>query len=321
MSVKQKSMPLQALSMLLALVFTALSFASCSAQNTSQAVQTLSYTDALGRNVELPKSPARVAALLGSFADVWTLAGGTLVAAAEDAAEDFGISMEGVINLGGAHSPSLEALISANPDLVLASASTASNVAMREALEAIGIPVVYFNVDHFGDYLQMLDVCTDLTGRKDLYLQNGVQIEEQIQQVKREFAALNLPESERTVLLLRASSGFVKAKGSTGTVLGEMLADMGCINIADSDASLLENLSIESILCQNPHRIFAVTMGSNTDAATENLFELLRENPAWASLDAVRENRIFVMDKQLFNLKPNARWGLAYETLYETFTK
>jgi len=62
-------------------------------------------------------------------------------------------------------------------------------------------------------------------------------------------------------------------------------------------------------------------MGNDTDAATQNLFDLLHHNPAWASLEAVRENRVFVMEKQLFNLKPNARWGLAYETLYETFTK
>ena len=321
MSVYRKKTSVRILSVIFALILILGACQSCTTPSEQQEIQTVAYTDALGRNVKLPKNPLRVAALLGSFADVWTLAGGRLVAAAEDAAEDFGLPMEGIINLGGAHSPSLEALISANPDLVLASASTASNVAMREALEAIGIPVVYFNVDHFGDYLQMLDVCTDLTGRKDLYLQNGVQIEEQIQQVKREFAALNLPESERTVLLLRASSGFVKAKGSSGTILGEMLADMGCVNIADSDTSLLENLSIEGILRQNPNRIFAVTMGNDTEAAIQNLFDLLHNNPAWASLEAVQENRVFVMEKQLFNLKPNARWGLAYETLYETFTK
>ena len=27
----------------------------------------------------------------------------------------------------------------------------------------------YFDVDNFDDYLKMLDICTDITGRKDLY--------------------------------------------------------------------------------------------------------------------------------------------------------
>ena len=45
-----------------------------------------------------------------------------------------------------------------------------------------------------------------------------------------------------------------------------------------------------------------------------------KENPAWATLEAVREGRVHLMDKKLFNLKPNARWGESYQKLYETLT-
>ena len=279
------------------------------------------FTDALGREVSLPRNPERVAALLGSFADVWVLAGGNLCAAAEDAREDFGLELEGAVNVGGAHSPSLELLLSADPDLVLASASTASHVDLLETLEAVGITVVYFNVDHFEDYLAMLDVCTQLTGRRDLYEQNGLRIQEQIQAVKAEYAASAMPDAERSVLLLRASSGSVKAKGSRGTILGEMLADMGCINIADRDGSLLENLSAEAVIRAEPRHIFVVTMGSNTEAAMASLDNMMQENPAWGTLQAVREGRLHVMDKTLFNLKPNDRWGEAYQKLYETLVQ
>ena len=40
----------------------------------------IELTDALDRQVSVPKNPKRVAALLGSFADVWELAGGELCA-------------------------------------------------------------------------------------------------------------------------------------------------------------------------------------------------------------------------------------------------
>jgi len=281
---------------------------------------TVSVTDDLGRTVAVPQKPTRVAALLGSFADIWVLSGGSFCAAPVDAEEDFGRSLENAVNLGGAHSPNAELLLSANPDLVLASASTASNLAQREMLESAGIAVLYFDVDCFDDYLRMLDVCTDLTGRKDLYEQNGLKLQAEISAVRERFDSLQLPAEERTVLLLRVSSTTVKAKGSTGTILGEMLSDMGCINIADSNQSLLETLSIESILAKQPTHIFAVTMGSDTAAAQASLDRLLRENPAWATLSAVRENRVHVMDKQLFNLKPNARWAQAYGVLYDTLT-
>lgn len=275
----------------------------------------LCFTDALGREVPLKKSPERVAALIGSFADVWQLAGGTVCATAEDAWTDLGLDLGDAVNLGGAHSPSLEALLSSDPELVLASASTASNVEMKDALEAAGIAVAYFDVDCFEDYLAMLDVCTDLTGRKDLYEQNGLALQRRIEEIKAECAQAELSTQQRTVLLLRASSGFVKAKGSEGTILGEMLCDLGCVNLADSDTSLLETLSVEHVIREEPYRIFVVTMGDDTQKALDNLARMMEENPAWGLLEAVQEDRLHVMDRKLFNLKPNANWATSYEIL------
>lgn len=282
---------------------------------------TVTFTDALDREVSVKKNPERVAALIGSFADVWTLAGGTVCASADDAREDFDLDLPDAVNLGGAHSPNLELLLSANPDFVIASSSTAADVEMKEPLESAGVTVAYFDVSSFDDYLEMLKVCTDITGREDLYEQNGLNIKKQIDDIKSEFAKENIPENERTVLILRASAGFVKAKGSKGTVLGEMLADLGCVNITDSDKTLLENLSIESIIKREPYRIFVVVMGDDTEAAKNKLSSVMEENPAWGELEAVKENRLYFMDKKLFNLKPNARWAEAYEQLVEILRK
>ena len=298
-----------------------LSITACNSQNKDEIEYTVTFTDALNREVRIAKNPKRVAALLGSFADIWMLAGGELCAAAEDAWDDFGLDLESSVNIGGAHSPSLELLISADPDFVIASASTSSNVEMKGTLESMGITVAYFDVDNFVDYLNMLNICTDITGRKDLYEQNGLVLKAQIDEIKAKYTDADIPEVERNILLLRAASGFVKAKGSSGTILGEMLADMGCINIADSDASLLENLSAEAVVRENPHYIFAVTMGSDTEAAKRSLENLINENPAWGTLDAVKEGRLYVMDKTLFNLKPNDRWAESYEILYEKLAK
>lgn len=279
--------------------------------------ETVSFTDALGRQVTVKKGPERVAALIGSFADVWILSGGSICAAPEDAFSDFGLNPDGVVNIGGAHSPGLESLLSAEPELVIASASTASNVEMMDALEAAGIAVIYFDVDSFDDYLSMLGICTDITGSNDLYKKNGLDIKENIDAVRSLVVGSELSDDARRVLILRASSGSVKAKGSEGTILGEMLADLGCINIADSDETLLSDLSVESIINSEPYRIFVVTMGEDTEKATANLYRLLSEDPAWGTLSAVTEGRLHIMDKKLFNLKPNANWAVSYEILSE----
>ena len=303
-------------------VFIALvlfTFCGCSVKSSDNVFSDMDaqiiFTDALNREIHIEKSPERVAALIGSFADVWQLSGGSVCATAEDAWDDFGLELGDAVNIGGAHSPSVESLLSADPDFVIASASTASNVEMKETLENAGITVAYFDVDCFEDYLSMLDICTDITGRKDLYVQNGTMLQAQIDAIKEECLQANLPENERKILLLRASSGFVKAKGSEGTILGEMLADLGCINIADSDEALLENLSVESVIREEPYRIFVVTMGDDTETAIDNRTRMMDETPAWGSLEAVSENRLHIMDRKLFNIKPNAKWAEAYEQL------
>ena len=300
-----------------ALILIIAVFGGCSKKDTSSEISdTVTFTAALDREVTVKKNPRRVAALLGSFADTWVLSGGTLCAAAEDAWDDYGLTLEKAVNLGGAHSPSLESLLSADPDFVIASASTAADVEMKETLENAGITVAYFDVDNFYDYLSMLEICTDITGRKDLYEQNGEKVKAEIEKIKNKFNSEKLPEEKRTVLLLRTSASLLKAKDSEGTVLGEMLSDLALINIADSDQTLLENLSVESVIREEPYRIFAVSMGDET-AAKKNLSKTMEENPAWGKLGAVAQNRLHIMDKKLFNLKPNANWAKAYEQLVE----
>jgi iron complex transport system substrate-binding protein len=211
-------------------------------------------------------------------------------------------------------------LLSANPDFVIASSTVAKNVEILDTLEALGITVAYFDVKNFDDYLDMLDVCTRITGRRDLYEQNGLALKSQIETIKSSFTQ-NVPENERKVLLIRTAASNVKAKGSTGTVLGEMLSDIGCINIADSDTGLLESLSIEAIIRENPYHIFVVTMGSDTEAALASFYNMIDENRAWQGLDAVASGRVHVMDKSLYNLKPNSRFAEAYVKLYEIFSE
>lgn len=97
-----------------------------------------------------------------------------------------------------------------------------------------------------------------------------------------------------------------------------MLADLGCINIADSDTSLLETISVESVIRQEPYHIFVVTMGDDTEKAMSSLNQMMDEDTAWKTLDAVAEGRIHLMDRKLFNMKPNVRWAESYGELSET---
>ena len=279
------------------------------------AVAGVVFTDDLGRQVRVD-SPKRVAALLGSYADIWYLAGGTVVAAADDAWEDFDLELpEDAINLGMTKDPSMEKLLEAAPDFVIASTNTQANLDMKDTLEAAKITVAYLDVSDFDDYLRMLKICTQITGRDDLYEKNGLEIEGQIKDIIAQSQKRLESEAAPKVLYLRASATSIRAKNSEGTVLGNMLKDLGCINIADSEKGLLENLNIEYILQEDPEYIFVVQAGDDTEGTKAALDELMGENTTWAGLSAVKNNKVFVLDKHLFNLKPNARWAQAYEIL------
>ena len=109
----------------------------------------VTFTDDLGRTVTVD-APQRVAALLGSFAQVWMLAGGEVIATADDAWDDLNLDLpEDAVNLGATKALSMELLMSAQPDFVLASTNTRQNVEWQETLEAMDVPVAYFDVVDF----------------------------------------------------------------------------------------------------------------------------------------------------------------------------
>ncbi len=274
-------------------------------------IESYTFTDDLGREVTVT-SYERTAALLGSYADMWSLAGEQVCAAPEDAFDDFDLSLpEGTVNLGETKRLNLELLLSAEPDFVLASTNTSQHLEWQQALEGAGITVAYFDVACFEDYLRMLKICTEITGRPERYEQYGALVEEKITEVLER----NEGREPLTVLVMRASATSIRAKNSKGNVLGEMVESLGCVNIADSEDSLLENLSIESILLQNPDRILIVQSGDDTEGTKKNVENMFRENPLWGELDAVKNEKLYFLDKHLYNLKPNARWAETYELL------
>lgn len=282
------------------------------ASGSASGEKTVSFTDDMGRELTIPR-PSRVVTLIASFADVWCLAGGaeSLVGVTSAVWTYYDLPLrEDVADLGGTKNLNLEALIACQPELVLASCGTDRNVELEETFDKMGIPVAYFSVNDFEDYLRMLKICTELTGAEENYNLYGLAVQEELN------AALTRADgSAPSVLYVRATGSGCKVKNSTDSVLGRMLSRLGCRNIADSEGSLLEELSLEVILREDPEYIFVILQSADPADAQKVLETTLLNQPAWQSLTAVREGRYYVMDPNLYNLKPNGRWGEAYENL------
>ena len=285
---------------------------SPSASQNVPAETSVTFTDDLNRQVTVDR-PQRVACLISSFSDIWCLAGGadTIVAATDATWRYFDLPLrDDVVNLGNTKELDVERLLACEPDLILASGGTDRNVELEASFSAMGLNAAYFSVDTFEDYLRMLKICTEITGKTENYDLYGTQVARQV-----EAALARQDGSAPSVLYIRATGSSCKVKNSEGSVLGEMLKDLGCINIADRNGGLLEQLSIEAILQADPDYIFVVLQSADPADAQAILQTTLLDNPAWASLTAVQEGRYHVMDPNLYNLKPNAQWGKAYEQL------
>ena len=57
------------------------------------------------------------------------------------------------------------------------------------------------------------------------------------------------------------------------------------------------------------------TMGD--ESAGTAYMDSLISDPVWQTLTAVKEGRVHQLPKELFQYKPNARWGEAYAYLIE----
>ena len=281
---------------------------------TPSEVGKIAFTDALGQDFSIDP-PERAAVMIGSFADVWALAGGedTLAATANDAWESYGLELgEKVVNIGSPMKPNVELVLGSEPDLIIASSLSPSNLELQETFQRAGIPAAYFDVSSFQDYLDLLDLFTRLTGHPENFEKYGTDVKAQVDKAVGRRAGYSFAP---TVLTLQVSGSSVKVKNSEDNVLGPMLAELGCENIADRNGALLEELSLEAILRDDPDFIFAVYHGTDEEAARANLEESLLSNPAWASLSAVEGGRFHILERRMYSLKPNALWGDAYEQL------
>ena len=284
-------------------------------QESSQQEDGYTFTDAIGQEITV-HNPQRVVSLMGSFSEIWILAGGadTLVGTSYDTVDNRDLGLPKDIAIVGTYqNPNIEEILALNPDLVLLSSETTrtdSHVALKDALNGADIPAAYFSVTHFEDYLNMLKICTDITGNQDAYQTNGIAVEERIAQI----IADSKTETSPSVLLMITYSGGIRAQ-SSDTMTGKMLSELGCKNILDDYPSMLQDFSVEKIIETDPDYIFVIPMGNDDALAQKNLKENVESNPAWNSLTAVKNDRYILLPKDKFLYKPNAVWDESYAYL------
>lgn len=276
--------------------------------------ETVSFVDGTDEEKVINKNPKKVVVLFASYLDIWTRNGGELVGMVEDTSGVEIPGTQGVETVGTTGSISLEKIISLEPDLVILSSNTSSQVELIPTLEDNNIQVIAIDYKLQEDYYKTVRVFSAINGREDLYELNSVAVRNDVQEIIEKAPKDNSPK----VFIMFASAKSLSSRGSETTV-GEMLADLNTVNIADAPNDLLDdkNFSLEKIIEEDPDFIFVQTMGSDEAKIIERIKADAESNPAWASLKAVKNDRYIFLPKDLYTYKANHRYAEAYENLAE----
>ena len=294
----------------------------------------VTFTDSRGVAVTV-ENPQRVVACMGSFAHIWELAGGTLVGVSDDAIGGaYTLVSTDAATMGDFSAPNLEAIIDLDPDFVIMTTGTggrgggSSQVELAGSLAEAGITVATFNVTTFEDYLDMLAICTQITGNADAYQRYGQDVADRIDAIKASVPAregagegAGEGESEGPVVLVGITfSGGMRVQAGS-TMPGGMVVELGGTNLADVNPSLLTDYSMEAVIEADPDVILLIAMGNTDDAAATHLAEMTAANPAWANLTAVQNGKYLALDPSLFMYKPCENWADAYQAIYDALYK
>jgi len=302
---------------ILILVCLALCFCflcSCENENNSEAGTYITFTDDAGTEISLLQKPGKVASLFSSYAEMVLLSGGSVDITVGEALErGFANKDTPLVDGGAGKSINTELLISYKPDFVVGSYDIAAHRESAEILNASGIPAALFHVENFSDYERVMKILCEIFDGKEQYEKNVEKVKAEIEGV-----LSSVPDGQKKkILFVRCASSAkaTKAKTKSENFVCEMLDEMNTYNIAENAKVLLDGLSAEEIILEDPDFIFFSAMG-NEEAAKEYMTGVL-ESKEWQTLSAVKTGNFAFLDKELFQYKPNNRWGRAYKTLAE----
>ncbi len=284
----------------------ALAAVGCGGGSKEQAVNTsnayLNLKDAAGRQVVLAKKPERIVSLSPSYLGMIDAVGGKIVGRATSKVGVIPESMKSVPEIGLVFNINMESLVALKPDLVLAGRN--QHEKFVPLLESNKINVIEFDAKTFDEVKQTVKILGDIYGAPEKAKAENELLNKQISEI-----TAKLPKEKKRIVIMHATASSVTVEGSR-SIAGCVSDILGFENVA---AAALKGksdktpYSMESLVGQNPDLIFITSMGKAEEI--ENRLRMdFKKNPAWNSLTAVQQGKVYVLPEKLFLLNPGLRY-------------
>ena len=272
---------------------------TASSSEQSEEKTTNVVTDELGREVTIPENPQKILALTSAAMQALINIDITPVGKVED----YKVTEEGIAlpSVGTASNINIEAVYALKPDLIIA--SSRFHASLVEELEQSGAVVYYFDPDKVGNIpvVEVTAYMGRLLGKEDVAEEHVQAVYDIADELKERIAN---ETTIRTGIVIQDGDTVTAAQNASS--FGSMLSLLGIENIVPDDLPNAKTASfvafdVETILASNPDIVFIMTT-SNDPENNKAILEKFKNDPQWAALNAVKNNRFLILP---FSVNPN----------------
>lgn len=266
--------------------------------------------DAMGREVTLTKKPERIVVTSASFLEPLHEVGGDVVGR-PDSKTKMPEYAKDKASVGKVYQIDVEKVLACEPDLVIV--NKGMNEKLVDTLESNGIQTVVLDMKSYDDVKNEVQVLAQITGEPQKGEQLIHDMDAKIQAIKDK-----IPQDAHRVSILHTTNQGLSVQ-LEGSIAGCTARLLGWDNVAAGMTPLEKNpdaapYSLETLVEQNPEILFITSMGK-LEEAKAGMEQTMTENPAWQTVDAVKNGRVYYLPQDLFLLSPGIHYPEAVETM------
>ena len=293
---------------LVLLLLCSLVLTACGAPSAEQATQGgyATITDDNGRTVTFDKKPERIVVTSASFIAPLYAVGGEVVGRPVTKSKVLPAA-EKAATIGPVYQIDTEKIIALTPDLVII--NKGMNEKLIETLAANDIKTLVIEMKSYEDVKREIGTFAALTGEKAKGDELVAKMDADIEAVR-----TSIPQEKKRISIIH-STGQGLSVQLDGSIAGSIAKMLGWENTAAGMPALDKNpdaapYSMETLVAQNPDIIFVTSMGEEAEirASMEAMFA---ESPAWKSVGAIRDGRVYYLPQELFLFSPGIEYPAA----------
>ncbi|MFL8710236.1 ABC transporter substrate-binding protein [Clostridioides sp. GD02377] len=204
--------------------------------------------------------------------------------------------------VGQAMNPDLEIVASLKPDVFVVDSMFKENV--EKSMKEYNLDTFYFETGTYTKFLKSIESLGEKINKQS----EAKKLIDELEGVEQSVLAKSKKQAKKpkVAILFGGGNNFMLATKSS--YLGDLVKTVGAENITDNITDNVESgyiqFSLEQILKENPDYILRFAHG-NIEETKKAFDESFEKNPAWATLDAVKNGKVIDLDSSIFNVSAN----------------